>query len=398
MIPEIDCIIGLLNYSTEFRGCGGRIKQSLQDFEVTEVLNSRTESSICNDGDYPVYHLNKSGIDTRNAISAIYKRTGIRLRSLGNKDARAITTQYVYSNAKSRGTESLKGSRYSLKLLGYMKKPMSKKHMIGNRFSIKVSGNTVPFDSFDEYCKILNYYGYQRFGSARPVTHLVGQALIQGRYSDAVRYIVSHVFKYDTDENTRIRQELADPSRFKQTYDQIPPQMDLERRIVSEMIKHGNALKALRTLPVEMRRFYVQAYQSYIFNLTLSHAFDYGEQLFASQDGDVCYDANGVLGKHDDYIDQSLAIPTVGYSYYKKTRFHFYISKILEQEEIHPKDFYLKDMQEASNEGGFRNASIQINDFVTKDNCASFLLSRGSFATIVMREIIKPSDPLLSGF
>jgi len=33
-----------------------------------------------------------------------------------------------------------------------------------------------------------------------------------------------------------------------------------------------------------------------------------------------------------------------------------------------------------------------------KDNVVSFSLSRGSFATILLREIIKPENPLASGF
>ena len=86
------------------------------------------------------------------------------------------------------------------------------------------------------------------------------------------------------------------------------------------------------------------------------------------------------------------------YSYYKKTRFHYQISKILEDEEISPKDFFLKDMQEISNEGGFRNSSIQCDDVQVNENVIAFTLSRGSFATMVLREIMKPEDPILAGF
>ena len=55
-------------------------------------------------------------------------------------------------------------------------------------------------------------------------------------------------------------------------------------------------------------------------------------------------------------------------------------------------------MQEISNEGGFRNASVKCDDYSIIDNVVSFSLSRGSFATIVLREIIKPENPLMSGF
>ena len=38
------------------------------------------------------------------------------------------------------------------------------------------------------------------------------------------------------------------------------------------------------------------------------------------------------------------------------------------------------------------------NDFETNDNIVKFNLSRGSYATIVLREILKPENPLESGF
>lgn len=397
MIPEIDSEIGLYCHSTGFAGCGGRIREAPEDFEVSEILSPKTESSIGADGDYPVYLLKKSGIDTRHALSGLHRRTGLRLRSLGLKDARAVTVQYAYSGTKTRGVEAFEADRYSVKRLGYVKRPLSKKHMVGNRFRIRVSGNVLPLDSFEEHRRILNYYGYQRFGSARPVTHLIGRALVQKRYADAVRYLLSHTSRYDSEENTRIRGELADPSAYARVYGRIPPGMDLERRVVAGLLEHGDPLLAIRSLPVEMRRFYVQAYQSYIFNLTLSRAFDSGEDLFSPQDGDVCYDGDGVLGRHAG-PDRRLAVPTAGYSYYKKTRFHPYISEILGREAVSPKDFYIREMQEASAEGGFRNAAVHVDGFGVEHDRVSFSLSRGSFATVVMREIIKPEDPLLSGF
>ena len=398
MIPDIDSDIGISCYSTQFPGSGGKIRTGSDDFQVTEVLSPYSVSLINQDTGYPVYSLNKIHIDTNHALSSIFKKTGLRLYSFGLKDSDAVTTQFVYSTGRSRGIKEFKSDRYTLMRLGYTKKPLSKKHMIGNRFAIKISCNDSDFKNFNEYEKILNFYGYQRFGSARPVTHLIGKALVQKRYSDAIDYILSYTSKYDSEQNIQIRKEMADSSRYSQIYDQIPPQMDLERTIVGELIRHGDCLRAIRALPVQMRRFYVQAYQSYIFNLTLSRSFDYGENLFESQDGDICYDVKGSLGKHIDGLQQRLAIPMVGYSYYKKTRFDFYTSCILDEQEVSPKDFYLKEIQEASSEGGFRNSAINITDFTISGNEVSFVLSRGSFATIVMREIIKPSEPLSSGF
>ena len=87
-----------------------------------------------------------------------------------------------------------------------------------------------------------------------------------------------------------------------------------------------------------------------------------------------------------------------GHSYFKKTRFDYYIQKILEQEEISPPEFLIKDFQEISIEGGFRNSAIHCDDFHISNDTVEFQLPRGSYATIVIREILKPEDPLSCGF
>jgi tRNA pseudouridine13 synthase len=164
------------------------------------------------------------------------------------------------------------------------------------------------------------------------------------------------------------------------------------------MIVHANPQKAFIQLPLSIRRFFVDAYRSYIFNLTLSRAYQEGEALFEPQNGDVCYDKNVTLGKFEMDPQQKLAIPIVGYSYFKKTRFENVIKEILGDEEVSSKDFYFKEMQELSSEGGFRTAAVVCTDFVAGKDTVEFTLSRGSFATIVLREILKPQDPFRAGF
>ena len=270
--------------------------------------------------------------------------------------------------------------------------------MIGNHFKLKISDCQNKLESFTEYEKILNFYGYQRFGSKRPVTHLIGKAILQQDFEKTVDLILSFTSSYDSKENTEIRQKLSDKANYEQYFDQVPPQMDIERMVLKEMIEHGEPIRAIMVIPVSLRRFYVQAYQSFIFNQSLSAAFLDGEDLFEAQTGDVCFDHNGIIGKYVKGMDQNLALPFVGYSYYKKTRFDFQISKILQQEEISPKDFFIKEMQEASSEGGFRQAAIQCSDYSAHDDVVEFSLSRGSFATILLREIMKPQDPMIAGF
>ena len=398
MIPNIDSQIGISVYTTDFKGINGKIRTNFEDFQVSEVLSKKAVNSISDEGDYAVYKLEKSGIDTTHSLSNIFKKYKIRLKALGLKDASAVTEQFVCSEHKKKSIENISEKKFSIKKIGFVKKPLSKKDMIGNRFKIKINDINGDLEKFNEYEKLLNFYGYQRFGSKRPVTHLIGKALLQKNYEKAITLLLTYTSKYDSAENSQLREKLSDKSQYSKLLEEIPFQMDLERAVVSELIKDDNPKNALRAIPLAIRRFFVQAYQSFLFNLTLCAAFNDGEDLFCPQEGDVCYDKNGLLGKFSNDLSQRLSVPFIGYSYYKKTRFHYQISKILENEEISPKDFFLKDMQEISNEGGFRNSSIQCNDVKVAQDVISFTLSRGSFATMVLREIMKPEDPILAGF
>ena len=398
MIPKIDSEIGISSYTTNFPGCGGVIRKQKEDFHVSELIKEKSSSKICSEYGFAVYKLQKHGIDTTHALDEIFKKYGIRLKSLGLKDASAVTEQFVFTAYKTDEHFEVNREKYNLTKVGFTDKLLSKKDMIGNHFRIKIEGASNELEKFSEFDKILNFYGYQRFGSRRPVTHLIGRSIIQKNFASAVDLLLSFTSEYDSDENTKLRQLMSDSSKYTEAIKIIPRGMDLEKITLKEMIEHNDPVRALRALPLSIRRFFVQAYQSYIFNHTLSNSFDAGEELFSPQSNDVCYNKNGELGKFENDPLQRLSIPFVGYSYYKKTRFHHYIEKILHDEEITHKDFFSKDIQEISNEGGFRNSSIKCDNYSIDDNTVSFSLSRGSFATIVLREIIKPENPLTSGF
>ncbi|BDQ30523.1 tRNA pseudouridine synthase D [Nitrosopumilus zosterae] len=398
MIPNLDSQIGITVYSTNFSGIGGKIRAKPEDFHVSEIISDKVNKSITDQEGYAVYKLKKKKIDTNHALSGIFRKKGIRLKSLGLKDASAITEQFVCSGNKGKAIEDFSTDKYSLEKIGYVKKPLSKKDMIANHFKIKISDCSNDLSSFTEYDKVLNFYGYQRFGSKRPVTHLIGKAILQRDFKKAVDLILSFTSSYDSKENTEIREKLSDKANFEKYFDQVPSQMDVEKIVLKEMIEHDDYFAAIRAIPLSLRRFYIQAYQSFIFNQSLSMAFLDGENLFEAQPGDVCFDFNGIIGKYVKGLDQRLALPFVGYSYYKKTRFDHQISKILSNEEITPKDFFLKEMQEVSNEGGFRQAALHCFDYSSQGNTVEFSLSRGMFATILLREIMKPEDPMTAGF
>ena len=398
MIPEIDSELGLNVYSTKFSGTNGKIKQNNKDFEVSEVISEKALDTISEETGFAIYNLRKNGIDTNHALRDVEKRFGLVLHALGLKDSHAITEQFVQAKTISRSLEKIDGKKYSLKRIGFSKKPIAKQDMLGNKFKIKISDSTKDISQFNEHDKILNFFGYQRFGSKRPITHLVGKAIIQKDYQKAIDFLLNYSSKYDSEENNQYRKLIAERKSELEIIDQLPRSMDIETAVLRSLAKSNDQKTAIREIPLQMRRFYVQAYQSYIFNKTLSMAFEYEEELFHPKESDVCYDRTSQLGKFQNEPDQRLTVPLVGHSYFKKTRFDYYIQKILETEEVSPSEFLIKDFQEISVEGGFRNSSIQCDNFQTSNDIIEFQLSRGSYATIVIREILKPGDPLSCGF
>ena len=399
MIPNLDKLIGISTYSTKSSGIGGKIKSSPEQFFVSEILRPRSLDKISSSGSYTVYKLKKQGIDTNHALSDIFTKYGLRLKALGLKDANATTEQYVCDMTTGRSTNTLVTNRYTLEKIGLLQKPLTKKDMIGNHFKIKIEdADFTNISQFNEQDKILNFFGYQRFGSRRPVSHLIGKAILQKNFDHAVDTLLSYTSEYDLPHNNKIREMLKDKSNYSKIFNEVPPQMDIERIVLDEMINHGDSLKALRAIPIQLRRFFVEAFQSFVFNQTVSMAYEFGENLLQPQSGDVCFDKDDNLGRFENDPGQRLTIPLVGYSYSKKNRFDNFISQILVDQQITPKDFFIKEMQEASEEGGFRQVTMRCNDFSIKEPYVEFTLSRGSYATILLREIMKPSDPIAAGF
>ena len=152
MIPKIDSEIGITVYSTDFEGCGGKIRTKNEDFQVSEVLSKKVTDSISEEGNYAVYKLKKSGIDTTHSLSNIFKKYRIRLKALGLKDASAITEQFVCSEQKTKSIDSISEKKFSINKIGFVKKPLSKKDMTGNHFKIIISDPESRLNNSPKFC------------------------------------------------------------------------------------------------------------------------------------------------------------------------------------------------------------------------------------------------------
>src|ERR687898_2064159 len=412
-IPQIDSRAGIDCYCTSFAGTGGSIKQESEGFRVSELVDESLDISRSYDEShhYPLYVLEKQDVDSNHALFEIERELHMRFRVMGIKDAKAVTMQYAGMERVIRNPPTELTSRHTrLTLKGFTKRPLQKKFLAGNKFEIRIYNvSSSDLSGFVPHIgKVGNFYGLQRFGSERLVTHLIGREIVKRNFIQAVELLLCHTTEFDTQMSREIRNKCVDPSNYRQVLKMLPRGMDIERQVLSALVAGRDTITALRAVPITIRRLFVQAYQAYIFNRCLSRAIMRDEDLLKPQTGDLCFEMEGpaTFGRIIKYDPNSITelVPLIrmaGYTFQpSKSRFANITRAILQEEEVAAKDFYIKEMQELSQQGGFRQAPLWCMDFWYKRDplMVSFKLPKGSYATTLLREIIKPDDPIRSGF
>lgn len=280
---------------------------------------------------------------------------------------------------------------------------------MGNHFDIRITNPSRSdiSDFITEIRNIPNYYGLQRFGSERLVTHLVGREIVRRNFKKAVEIFLCYTTEYDTRFSKEIREKCRDPKNYRNVIKIIPKGMDLERNLLISLASGKDYIGALRSIPINIRRLFVNAYQAFVFNRCLSEMMRNGESIISCSKNDFCFKLENklTLGKLMRYLDNDSTelVPAMhlpGYSFKSADgRFERKLSVLMKEENIAPKDFYLKEMQELSVEGGFRQLPLMVNDFSYSDNLlVNFKIPIGAYATILLRELMKPIDPIKSGF
>jgi len=83
-------------------------------------------------------------------------------------------------------------------------------------------------------------------------------------------------------------------------------------------------------------------------------------------------------------------------------RFDETLAKVVQEEGVLPGSFYIKEAEEMSNEGGFRPAPLLSADLSFEREGRGFVLEfslgKGEYATVLLREVLKPEDPWSAGF
>lgn len=420
---DYDTRIGIIGYVTKTAGIRGRIRHSVDDFVVEEVIDRRYLESIqaqYQGPSFAIFTLAKTNIDTIHAVKAVSRMFGCGVRILGLKDSRASTKQYLAFRVKRPFSATLKSRNdFDLLFLGYSKHIFSHSLLRGNSFRVTVREIRVDNHAIQETIgsvaaalserRLPNFYGYQRFGTTRPVTHLVGKSIVQGRFDEAIRTLVAFESGTADDEIIEARRLFLD-GRLKDSLRYFRTGYDIERNVITALLERHDFLRALRKISLRVRKLFLAAYSSYMFNIVLSKAIE-REEDFSPRKGDVVaeFSPDYQVGKpflYDLEKNSTNLVPlvaTAGYGYYpKKSRFDLLLQEVMRGEGVAPKMFYVRDMPEISLSTGLRPAPLLGGHFRYgighTDALLEFFLSKGAYATVLLREVMKPEDSSKSGF
>ena len=417
--PDSEKAVGMQVYATDFPPCHARLRAGPDDFTVEESFGPSAISAQPGPNYVPLYRVEKRSMDTLHVAQAMGRALKSRIAYAGMKDKRAVAVQYMTpTSSRSIRPAQVEEPNFRATLVGYLPRPISRSMIAGNRFRItlreccpEIGTRIAEVLDVAASLKVPNFYGPQRFGARDPVTHLVGRAIIRGRFDEAVKALLSEPRSTDDERTLKARRLIAE-GKYREGARMLPEGKDVERAVARRLGSDPkNAVGAIRAAPIAVRRLYVQAFQSYLFNRTLSAAIARGIDISYAQQGDnwgeLARDGLNLTKVHGvrEMIVQG-AVPLVQLAGYANrnygSRFDERMQKVLEEEDVEGRDFFVNEMQEVSLEGGFRRAHLAVSgptSEVSGDVARlTFELPRGGYATVLLREVIKPIDPFASGF
>jgi len=421
---------GMMYYVTPQHGIGGRIKQLVEDFVVREItpegisLPINAQPGIENDkqnGEYTIFYLQKYDWDNHRLIRILsrhLKTSRKRFSFAGTKDRRALTIQRM--SAWKIPPERLLGLRIKdVKIFKpvYANKPVKLGDLWGNNFTVTIRDireSRIEIEEaiarFQEAVKntggLPNFFGHQRFGTLRPITHLVGKAFIQGNFKKAAEIYLTTASPLESKEAILARMELNETKNCRNALKKFPKGYKPELAMMNHLVKHPNDfINAFRKISKGLRLMFIHAFQSYIFNKFLSLRIEKGLSLKPIA-GDIVQTVTGSVNLFKENQDDTKAIfvaPLIGYelSLFPAGNVGDLFNEILTEEEIQPSMFRIKSYPEASSKGGYRPVVMPIQDFqvleINKDHLnddrnmvkITFSLGKGSYATVLLRELMK---------
>ena len=426
-----ESIAGIDVYLTKTPGIGGVVRSDASDFRVTEVW-APGKITDAENGKYLIVKLTKKNWDTHHLIrdlSRWFRVSRSRFGWAGTKDTRAVTTQRIGIWDPDRAIEA-KIPNFSipnvkLEITGRSNRKISLGDLCGNRFRIAIRG----IDETEEEVRdrvnsitgelsqaggMANFYGVQRFGTVRPITHEVGRLIVSGDFKGAMMTYLAKPFP--DDRSYEMRKHLWDTHDFKAALIEFPDHLRYERAMLNHLVKQPeDYIGAFRVLPKNLLRMFTHAYQSFIFNKILSKRIKEEMPLNQAIVGDVvCFrgddglpDAsrtqevtqvdidgiNNLIRKKRAWVTHSL----IGHGYEPGDGIEGVVLSDLGIDlPLLTRGFEVAEMPELASKGGCRAVVIgagPVFDVSADDACvgvtAEFFLPKGCYATVLLREYMK---------
>jgi tRNA pseudouridine13 synthase len=439
-------------YATQSPGIGGLIRQFPEDFVVQEILVDGSKAEVSpvethepiGEGRHLICVLVKRDWDTLLAVKQVARRLGIspkRIQIAGMKDAKALTAQHIsISGVPPERVLQVKIKDITLHPLYFSRRRIFSQLLLGNQFQVVIRAISNTSSVIERRVKDLqdelsslggfpNFYGHQRFGTIRPITHLVGRFLTQDDLEKATLTFLAQPSVHEHPESREAREQLQDTKNFEEALRCFPRHLGYERLMLDHLAKQPrDFVGAFRKLPLKLRKLFVQAYQSFLFNKFLSKRIRLGIPVDEAQIGDYMVNlddqglpTNGVtqvtascLQTVKEALNEGkmrVAIPLVGFKQPPSQGVQGEIEKeILETENVNPQNFRISFMPEASAPGELRAILVPTIDLSVEEASSDsanpskrktrlgITLYRGSYATVVLREFMKPRDVIKAGF
>ncbi len=418
--------VGMLYYMSEAAGTGGRLKEQAEDF-VVEEISSRPERT--ENGRFTIAEVTVRNWETNRMVRMLSRQLGIsreRIGFAGTKDKRAVTTQLMSFEVPAADLQKVHLQDLTIADPYPAKRPMRIGDLIGNSFRIRVTHCTAaPADIPGELESVRaavaavggfpNYFGVQRFGVVRPITHKMGELIVRGDLEGAVRCYLSAPSTVEGAEAETARKELAVRSDWKELMKIMPSAMDFERALVSHLIEEpGDWAGALECLPKNLQMMFVHAYQSYLFNLMLSERIRRGLPLNRPVVGDIVVplDADRVPLHEDQVLTTAENLDLVerqvklGKAYVTAALYGSsgqfaggemgeIERRVVAAQHIEPQDFVVPELPHCTSDGSRREIICPVRDLKCSAEpgadsyTVAFSLPKGNYATCLMREFMK---------
>lgn len=373
-------------YHSDKPGIKGSMKEQVSDFIVSELASHET-----GEGDHLIVKLRKQNMTTMEAVDTLSNMLHIskdRIGYAGNKDKRAVTEQYIsVQGVSEEDVKQIFTDEFELEIVG-KNGHISLGDLNANRFEITIRDLNLPVEDIRNRTlkvveelngKFPNYFGGQRFGSSRPITHQVGRHILKGEFEEAVWTYIAKPYDSEYKSIRKVREELWETRQAEGMAEKFPKHYRYEKALLYHLTKNeGDYRGAIKRLPEGLQQLFIHAYQSWVFNRVLSKLIEEG------------------------WYDEEYEIPLVGYKTdLKDNRPENMIEDILEEEGIDQEDFRLQDFPELRSEGSYRRAFADFRNFEILDigdddlNMAKnrmtvkFDLPKGAYATVLLREIMK---------